>query len=200
MATIKTETEESRAILEQWLKDGARTLTSSCSNANLDMLEGVARNIIACLKSGGKVLLCGNGGSAAQAQHIAAELVGRFKRERQGLAAMALTTDTSILTAVGNDYGYESIFARQVESLGRPGDILIALSTSGNSPNILKAVEAARSKQLTVVGFTGQKGGKLAAQVSLTFRAASDDTSHAQEAHITALHALCDVVEASFSS
>src|SRR3989338_9027102 len=121
MATLKMTTLESKAVLEQWLRDGAHTLDASCSGANLDMLEEVARKIIACLKSGGKVLLCGNGGSAAQAQHIAAELVGRFKRERQGLPAIALTTDTSILTSIGNDYGYELIFSRQIESLGRAG-------------------------------------------------------------------------------
>ena len=159
-----------------------------------------ATALISSLKAGGTAYFCGNGGSASQAQHISAEFVGRFKRERRGLAAIAITTDTSILTAIGNDYGYEKVFSRQVESLGRPGDVLIALSTSGNSMNVIKAVEVALAQGLTVACFTGRKGGKLAAMVPLTFRAPSDDTSHIQEAHITALHALCDVVESTFSS
>lgn len=189
-----------RILLSQWMRQGAETLTASCDDGNLEMLGTLAQKIVDALKSGGKVLLCGNGGSASQAQHISAEFVGRFKRERRGLAAMALTTDTSILTAVGNDYGYEKVFSRQVESLGRSGDVLIALSTSGNSENVIKAVEVALSLGITVACFTGRKGGKLGAMTPLVFRVPSDDTSHVQEAHITALHALCDVVESTFSS
>ena len=187
-------------MLKQAIQLGAETLASSSSAENLEMLEKLAVKIMDSLKNGGKVLLCGNGGSASQAQHIAAEFVGRFKRERRGLASIALTTDTSILTAVGNDYGYEQIFSRQVESLGRAGDVLIGISTSGNSPNVIRATELALALGLTVASFTGRKGGKLASMVPLVFRAPSDDTSHIQEAHITALHALCDVVESTFSS
>ncbi len=187
-------------MLRQAIQLGAETLAASSSAENLEMLEKLAVKIVDSLKNGGKVLLCGNGGSASQAQHIAAEFVGRFKRERRSLASIALTTDTSILTAVGNDYGYEQIFSRQVESLGRPGDVLIGLSTSGNSPNVIRATELALELGLTVASFTGRNGGKLAPMVPLVFRAPSDDTSHIQEAHITALHALCDVVESTFSS
>jgi len=194
-ADIKTQREH----IQKAITEGARTLKDSCSDANIDMLARLADSVIASLRSGGKVLLCGNGGSAAQAQHIAAEFVGRFKRERQALASISLTTDTSILTSLGNDYGYDLIFARQVESIGSSGDVLIALSTSGNSPNVLKAVEIAKSKKIKTAAFTGLKGGKLGDATSLVFRASSDDTSHIQEAHIAALHALCDVVEATFS-
>ena len=189
-----------RSMLNQWIQQGAETLAAACADGNLEMLEALAQKSVDSLKNGGKILLCGNGGSASQAQHISAEFVGRFKRERRGLAAIAITTDTSILTAIGNDYGYEKVFSRQVESLGRSGDVLIALSTSGNSVNVIKAVEVALAQGLTVACFTGRKGGKLAAIVPLTFRAPSDDTSHIQEVHITALHALCDVVESTFSS
>lgn len=189
-----------RNMLSQCIQQGAETLAACCADGNLEMLEALAQKVVDSLKNGGKILLCGNGGSAAQAQHISAEFVGRFKRERHGLAAISLTTDTSILTAVGNDYGYDKVFSRQVESLGQSGDVLIALSTSGNSANVIKAVETALAQGLTVACFTGRKGGKLAAMVPLTFRAPSDDTSHIQEAHITALHALCDVVESTFSS
>lgn len=191
-------TTASRTQLDQAIKQGAKTLEGSCSPQNLDVLEQLAAKIIQAFKQGNKVLLCGNGGSASQAQHIAAEFVGRFKRERKGLPSVSLTTDTSIITSLGNDYGYDTIFARQVESIGIKGDVLIALSTSGNSPNVVKAIEAATSQGISTAAFTGQGGGKLAGLASLVFRAPSEDTSHIQEAHITALHAVCDVVESAF--
>jgi D-sedoheptulose 7-phosphate isomerase len=158
-------------------------------------IEDAAKLITAALKSGRKVLLCGNGGSAADCQHIAGELVGKFKKERKALPAISLTTDTSILTALTNDYGGDVIFSRQVEALGQEGDVLVAMSTSGTSPNILRAAEAARKKRMKVVGFTGQSGAKLKAASDVCIMAASDDTPRIQESHITAAHIICGLVE-----
>lgn len=163
--------------------------------AQLEILGKMAEAMAETLRSGHKILLCGNGGSAADSQHIAAEFVGRFKRERRSLPALALTTDTSILTAIGNDYAYEQIFSRQVEGLGEKGDLLIALSTSGNSKNVLEAVKTAKAKGITSVGFTGNRGGALKDIADLCFLAQSSETPHIQEVHITALHALSEVTE-----
>jgi len=151
--------------------------------------------VFQCLQSGGKVLLCGNGGSAAEAQHIAGELVGRFKRERHAFAAVALTTDTSILTAIANDYGFDAVFARQVEGLGREGDVLFAYSTSGNSPNVLKAIEAAKARRMKVVGFTGAGGGAMAGLCDVCINAPATDTPIVQECHTAAGHTICRFVE-----
>jgi D-sedoheptulose 7-phosphate isomerase len=151
--------------------------------------------VVSALKAGGKVLLCGNGGSAADAQHAAAELVGRFTTERRAWPAIALTTDTSILTAVSNDYGYERAFARQVEAHGRPGDVLIAISTSGAARGVLAAVATARAGGLTTVGLTGCDGGALGRCVDVHVNVPSPSTARAQEAHMTILHVLCDLVE-----
>ncbi len=151
--------------------------------------------IVAALRQGGKVALCGNGGSAADAQHIAGELVGRFKRERQGLAAIAFTTDTSILTAVGNDYGFDNIFARQVEALLGAGDVLIAISTSGNAPNVIRAAQAAADQGVKTIGLTGADGGQLAGEVDLCLQVPSDQTPRIQEVHITIGHIICELVE-----
>ncbi len=167
----------------------------SFATAQLEVLDQIATEMAAALREGRKLLLCGNGGSAADSQHIAAEFIGRFKRERRSLPAISLTTDTSVLTALGNDYSYEQIFSRQVEGLGEPGDVLIALSTSGNSKNVLEAVKAAKMKGLTTIGFTGAKGGLLKEKADHCFQAQSDHTPHIQEVHITALHALSEVVE-----
>jgi D-sedoheptulose 7-phosphate isomerase len=155
--------------------------------------------ITASLRAGNKILLCGNGGSAADCQHIAAEFVGRFKRERDAFRAVALTTDTSVLTALANDYGAEVIFSRQVAALGREGDILLAFSTSGTSQNILKAVESAREAGIKVIGFTGAKGSRLKNMCDVCITVASDDTPRIQEAHITAAHIICGIVEDSLS-
>ena len=159
------------------------------------VLEAIALAMTATLRAGGKILWCGNGGSAGDSQHLAAEIVGRFRRERQGLASIAFTTDTSILTAVANDYGFEAVFSRQVEALGNPGDLLVGVSTSGNSRNVIAALEAARPRGLVTVAFTGAGGGKLAALADHLFAVASRDTARIQEAHILAGHMLCDWIE-----
>lgn len=162
-----------------------------------DDLVAAAELVAGCLAAGGKVLLCGNGGSAADCQHIAAELVGRLSpgRERKALPALALTVDSSALTALGNDYGFEYVFMRQVEALGRPGDVLIAISTSGNSPNVVRAVEAARRGGLRTVGFLGGGGGALKGLVELPVVVPSATVGRIQEAHIAMGHVLCDVAE-----
>lgn len=164
------------------------------------VLERIGKAILSTLQSGKKILLCGNGGSAADSQHIAAEFIVRFKRERKSLPAIALTTDTSILTAIANDYDYESVFSRQIEGIAVKGDLLIAISTSGNSPNVLKAVEAAKKIGVLTIGFAGEKGGKLAGATDLCFKASSSKTPHIQEMHTTALHAVSEAVEDSLFS
>jgi D-sedoheptulose 7-phosphate isomerase len=154
-----------------------------------------AAKIAASLKNGGKVLFAGNGGSAADAQHIAAEFVGRFINDRAPLAAIALTTDTSALTAIGNDYGFEQVFARQVSALARPGDVLIGISTSGKSPNILAALKAARENKLVTVGFTKSGQTPMSALCDVVVGAPSDETALIQQLHITVGHAICHLVE-----
>lgn len=173
-------------------------IDKSFHDGGLSILDKIARAILKALKDGHKILLCGNGGSASDSQHIAAEFVGRFHRERRSLPAIALTTDTSILTAVANDYAYEKIFSRQIEGLGRRGDVLIAISTSGRSKNVLEAVKQAKAQGIFTVGFTGKAGGPLKKAVDLCFPAGSETTSHIQEVHITALQAVCEVVEEVF--
>jgi D-sedoheptulose 7-phosphate isomerase len=151
---------------------------------------------VQALKCGNKLLFAGNGGSAADAQHWAGELVSRFYYDRPGLPGIALTTDTSILTAIGNDYGYDYVFARQVEALGQQGDVLYAISTSGNSRNIVRAIEAARAKGVQVIGFTGQGGGQMAELCDLCFRVPSGETPRIQEGHEALGHMLCALIEA----
>lgn len=154
--------------------------------------------VVGCITAGGKVLACGNGGSASDAQHFAAEFIGRFERERPGLAAIALTTDTSIITAIGNDYDFNVIFSKQVQALGAPGDVLLAITTSGNSANVLAAVDAAHAKEMTVIALTGRGGGKMNERLSETdvhICVPHDRTARIQEVHILALHALCDAVD-----
>jgi D-sedoheptulose 7-phosphate isomerase len=159
-------------------------------------LEGAIELVTAALAGGHKVLLFGNGGSAADAQHIASELVGRLMRERRALPAIALTTDTSALTAIANDYGYDQVFARQVRALGSAGDVAIAISTSGNSPNVLRAVEACREKGLHVIGLTGGDGGALAGMVDASLRvSASTRSMRIQETHILIGHVICEMVD-----
>ena len=150
------------------------------------------------LRQGYKILVCGNGGSAADAQHFAAELVNRFEIERPGLAAIALTTDSSALTSIANDYAFDQIFARQVCALGRPGDVLLAISTSGNSPNVLAALAAAQEQGLATVALTGRDGGRMAGQLGegdIELRAAATATARIQEVHILLIHCLCDLVD-----
>lgn len=159
------------------------------------VLEHIAARMAEAVRSGAKVLWFGNGGSAADSQHLAAEFVGRFRRERQGLASIALTTDTSILTSIGNDYGYEHVFRRQVEALCRPGDVAVGISTSGNSKNVCLALEAARALGAFTVALTGQGGGAMAGIADATLCVASKDTARIQEAHILCGHILCDLVD-----
>jgi D-sedoheptulose 7-phosphate isomerase len=162
-------------------------------------IAAAARLMVASLQAAGKVLSCGNGGSAADAQHFAAELVGRFEVERPGLAAVALTTDSSVFTALANDYTFADIFAKQVQALGRPGDVLLAISTSGSSANVLRAVEAAHSRSMSVVALTGKNGGPIAAALGgrdVEIRVPAQRTCRIQEVHLLAIHCLCDLIDA----
>lgn len=158
-------------------------------------IEEFARRATSALKAGKKLVFLGNGGSAADAQHLAAELTVRLQRNRPGLAALALTTNTSVLTAAANDFGFEQVFARQVESLVSPGDILVAISTSGESPNVLRAAEAGRARAATVVALTGESGGSLASRADLLLNVPSRDVQRIQEAHITIGHVVCGLIE-----
>lgn len=158
-------------------------------------ISQVAEELKACIKRGGKILIMGNGGSAADSQHIAAEIVGRFKKERRGLAAIALTTDTSIITSVGNDYGYDYIFARQIEALCRPEDVVIGITTSGNSKNVVAAIEEANQLGATTIGLTGGSGGKMNELCKYNLVMPSSVTARVQEAHIFVGHSLCDLLE-----
>ena len=167
----------------------------SFSDDLLGRIAALAEKMAVALAAGGKIVLFGNGGSAADAQHLAAELVVRLNRERAGLPAIALTTNTSVLTAAGNDYGFEHIFARQVESLVQQGDVLIALSTSGNSPNMVRGIEAGRARGAFVVALTGETGGALKDQVDLLINVPSRDPQRIQEAHITIGHIVCSLAE-----
>lgn len=176
---------QSRDILQAAIDDPE--FTSSA----LEIVNRVAR----ALADGRKLLLAGNGGSAADAQHIAGEFLSRLNYDRAPAAAIALTTDTSVLTAIGNDYGYEKLFERQILGLGNPGDVFIAISTSGRSPNILRAIDAARQKQLIIIGFTGKSGGDMSSRCDLCLRAPSNSTPLIQQIHITAAHIICGLVE-----
>ena len=182
---IEAHQKQSLAGLERATQDAALLSTA----------RAVAAAMIAALRAGNKILLIGNGGSAADAQHIAAEIVGRYKQDRPAWAAMALTTDTSALTAIGNDFGFEQVFARQVQGLGRRGDVLLALTTSGRSPNILAALSSARDRGLITVGFTGSKGGTLGALCDHLVVAPSDDTPVIQQIHLAVAHGICDEIE-----
>lgn len=182
------------ALVVKHLRDGADTYRRLAEEQAQILLEA-ARIITESLRKGGTVFLFGNGGSAAQAQHIAGEFVGRFRRERRALPAIALTADSSALTAIGNDYGFEQLFARQLEGLARKGDVAIAISTSGNSPNVLRAVAAAKGIGVTTIGFTGGTGGKLRAECDVCLVVPSDDSAHIQEGHIACFHALCEVID-----
>lgn len=183
----------SESIFDQALDEHLVVIASL--RAQRPILEQIANAMSEAVLAGRKILWCGNGGSAADSQHLAAELVGRFRRERRGLPSIALTTDTSVLTSIGNDYGYERIFSRQVEALCAEGDVLIGISTSGSSRNVCLALEAARSLGAFTVAFTGQGGGTIADIVDLAVRVGSKDTARIQEAHILCGHILCDWVE-----
>jgi D-sedoheptulose 7-phosphate isomerase len=164
-------------------------------HGNEELIARIAREICLALENGNKILLYGNGGSAADAQHLAAEWVGRFQRERRPIPAVALTTDTSVLTAVGNDYGFEQVFVRQVRALGRKGDIAFALSTSGNSPNVLRATEAAEELGMVPIGLTGRDGGQLASRVRYNLNVPHKLSARIQEVHIMIGHLLCQLTD-----
>ncbi len=164
----------------------------------LDVIAVAARHIVACLLAGNKILSCGNGGSACDALHFSSEMVNRFRQERPGLPAIALTADVATLTSIANDYSYEDIFARQVRALGHSGDILLAISTSGNSPNVIHAIRAAHDRKLNVIALTGNEGGKIADLMSeqdVEIRVPATDTARIQETHLLVIHSLCDVIE-----
>jgi D-sedoheptulose 7-phosphate isomerase len=163
--------------------------------AQQDVLESIARVMADAIHRGNQVMWCGNGGSAGDSQHLSAELVGRFRRERRGMPSIALTTDTSVLTSIANDYGYEAVFSRQVEALGRKGDVLVGISTSGNSHNVIAALEAAKVYGLTTIAFTGAGGGRMAGLADFLFAVGSRETARVQEAHILAGHMICDWLE-----
>ncbi len=175
--------EESASVKQEFIKD------------NIDRVIEASKLLADAFNSSNKLILFGNGGSAADASHIAGEFVNRFKKERPGLPAIALNTDTAILTAIANDYDYSEVFARQVKALAQEGDVVIAISTSGNSPNILKAVDAAKKKKLKIIVFTGAKGDKLAAKADYAFTVPSSNTPRIQETYFTLGHVLCQMVE-----
>ena len=179
--------------------DEAIAIHQAAAAADLKPVVQAADAIVQSLKAGGRLLVFGNGGSAADAQHMAAELVGRFQRERAALAAVALTTDTSVLTSLSNDYAYDQVFSRQIEALGKKGDVAFGISTSGRSPNVVAAFDAARSLGLTTVALTGRDGGPIGHGADIHINVASDSTARAQEVHRTLLHALCDLVERAFA-
>lgn len=174
----------------QWILEGMQK-----DERLLAALESAVAACLTCLKSGGKVLFAGNGGSAADAQHMAGEFVSRFAFDRPGLPAIALTTDTSILTAIGNDYGYEKLFARQVQAHGRQGDVFVGYSTSGKSPNILRAFEEARSRGVICIGLTGNRGGPMRELCDVLLEVPSSDTPKIQEGHLVLGHIICGLIE-----
>lgn len=192
-----TPEDPNRELVRARLEESARIKRVLASQA-VDGILAAAALLAAALKSGHKVLICGNGGSAADAQHIAAELVSRYLKERRALPAIALTTDTSILTAIGNDYSFDRVFARQVEALAEAGDVLVGITTSGSSPDVLAAVEAARRLGVKTLGLTGESGGKLAEAVDLCLRMPSSETPRIQEGHIAVAHVICELVENEF--
>ena len=185
---MKTYINDSIAVKQRILDD----------DAFLETLEQARRALDTCFASGNKVLIAGNGGSAADAQHFATEIVGRFMRERRGYPAIALTTDTSIITAWSNDYSFTSLYARQLEALGAAGDVFVAISTSGNSENIIQAAQQARSMGLTVIGLLGRDGGRMNALCDISLVVPSESTPRIQESHIMLIHILCEEAEKQF--
>jgi D-sedoheptulose 7-phosphate isomerase len=181
-------------LIDQFVSDSLR-VKAQFFQENKDRIAKTAEIIAQGLRSGRKMLFFGNGGSAADAQHLAAEMVGRFGPDRSALPAISLATDTSILTAVGNDYGYDKVFARQIEALGQPGDTAIGISTSGNSPSVLEAIDVARAKGLFTVGFSGETGGKMKDRTEVMFCVPSRQTPRIQETHILLGHIICELVD-----
>jgi D-sedoheptulose 7-phosphate isomerase len=185
-------------IIQNHLQESARTKERMIETCSSEIVQAV-KVISECFNRGGKLLICGNGGSAADAQHIAAEFVVRLTHDlkRPGLPALALTTDTSLLTAAGNDIGFEQVFARQIEALGRENDVLLAISTSGNSTNILQAMNMARNKKMNIIGLSGGTGGRMTANCDIAIVIPSTNVQHIQEGHIATGHLLCELVERS---
>jgi len=177
-----------------------KKMLAELQDGGIGVIAAAAETITEALERDGTVYLCGNGGSAADAQHIAGELVGRFKRNRKALPAVALSTDTSVLTSIANDYGYENVFARQVEALVREGDILWAFSTSGTSANVIKAAQAAKEKRARVIAFTGDTDSSLEAMADICFCANAESTARSQEIHQLAYHVICDLIERRFAN
>lgn len=188
-------------IIQDQLRQTIATMSAVAEDTALHRtLIDAAAKTAASLRAGHKLMVAGNGGSAADAQHIVAEFVGRFVRERDAMRAVALTTDTSILTGIGNDYGYDRVFSRQMEALGQPGDVFMAISTSGNSPNIVRALEQARSMRVITIGLTGQGGGKMAPLCDVCLRMPSSVTAKIQEAHLALEHIFCLLTEQMYFS
>lgn len=170
-------------------------VVETCIKSNTHTINAMADACVNAFENGKKLMFCGNGGSAADAQHFSAEFVIRFVNDRPSLPALALNTDTSAVTACGNDYGYDFVFSRQIEGLGQEGDVLFAISTSGTSPNIVKAIEAAKKKGITVIGLTGKSGGSMLESCDIVLHVEDKTTMHIQETHATALHMMCSLVE-----
>jgi D-sedoheptulose 7-phosphate isomerase len=184
--------------IQQQFQDSAQAKLAAAT-AMTSPIEAAVRKMVVCLKAGGKVMACGNGGSAADSQHFAAELLNRFEKERPPLAAMALTTDTSTLTSIANDYRFEDVFAKQIQALGRAGDMLLAISTSGNSPNVIEAIHAAHARGVSVVALTGRSGGKIATLLGADdshLCVPAERTARIQEIHLLTIHCLCDGIDA----
>lgn len=186
-----------KKAVENIFKESIRVKEASLED-NCDDIIALVKLLTSTLKKNKKILFFGNGGSAADSQHIAAEFIGRFQKERKSLPALALTTDTSILTALGNDYGYDIVFARQIEGLGQKGDVAIGISTSGNSKNVVEGIKKAKRKGLKTVSLTGCGGGKLGKMTDISLIVPSKNTARIQESHICMAHAVCELVEKSF--
>ena len=184
-----------RTKIKRIIEESREVKTTLLAEANIDLIENMAKAMIESLRKGGKILVFGNGGSAADSQHMAAELVGRFKKERTALPAIALTTNTSTITALSNDYGYDISFKRQVEALGKKGDVAVGISTSGTAKNVIEALKKAKDLNLLTVALTGKDGGKIKQIANLSLVVKSNDTPRIQEAHILAIHILCELIE-----
>lgn len=188
---------DAERIVSELFADSRRVNASTLA-ATLPTIPEAAERILACCRAGGRILACGNGGSAGDAQHFAAELVNRFERNRRALAAISLVSESSTVTAIANDAGYDYIFSRQIEALGRPGDMLLAISTSGHSPNVIAAVDVAHQQGLSVIALTGRDGGSITAQLSrddIELRAVADVTARIQEMHLLIIHCICRLIE-----
>ncbi|HCG76537.1 MAG: phosphoheptose isomerase [bacterium (Candidatus Ratteibacteria) CG_4_9_14_3_um_filter_41_21] len=181
--------------IAELIKESIKVKESLLLPKNIKLIEKISQEIIKTLKNNGKIIFCGNGGSAADSQHLAAEFVGRFKKERKAISSLSLTTNTSILTSIANDYSFKEVFSRQIQALGKRGDLLIGISTSGNAENVILAVKTAKKIGIKTIGLTGKNGGKLAEISHLTFIVPSNNTARIQEAHILIGHILAEIAE-----